>query len=266
MTPERIRWEGTDAVLGVDAVYKSVKVCFSPYDKTELMEPKIALNRLYPFATDLLVRTSYSVDGNDLMNAPEGFYIDLFQSTPNPENLSIHKNSMPFRINPVFSGSESEGLAWIVKIRANKYGLYNEILKNPVFTNYETLMKINKRIEVPNVRLTKFWGKKNQRLLRLKMGILLDMRYNPFESAGAYNEEGDYDGLRNKIRGVHIPFRMRVKDINGNVVKHYANVAYDEKNGIGYSVLDWRVKKYRLERGDADCNQYSRIRRELYNI
>lgn len=225
LTPEQIRWEGTDAVLGVDAVYKSVKVSFSPYDKTELMEQKMTFDGLFPFATNLLVNT-------DLINTTEGFYIDLFQSKPNPKNIFVNKNSMPFRINPIFSGAESEGLAWIVKVGANQYGLYNEIIKNPVFTEYDTLMKIDKRIEVPNIRSSRFWGKQNERQLRLKMSILIDVRYNPFESAGEYNESEDYNNFRHKIRSVHIPFRMRVKDANGTVIKHYANVNYDKENRI----------------------------------
>ena len=80
--PELIHWEGKDAVLGVDAVYKSAKVSFSPYDKTELMKQEVITEGLSPFATDLLVRTDYSVGSDDLMNASEGFYMDLFQSVP----------------------------------------------------------------------------------------------------------------------------------------------------------------------------------------
>ena len=149
--PELIHWEGKDAVLGVDAVYKSAKVSFSPYDKTELMKQEVITEGLSPFATDLLVRTGYSVGSDDLMNASEGFYMDLFQSVPAPKGLFIHKHAMLFKIDPVFSNYEGEGVAWIVKIRANQYGLYNTIVNNSLFTNYETLIKIDKKIDVPNV-------------------------------------------------------------------------------------------------------------------
>ena len=232
--PELIHWEGKDAVLGVDAVYKSAKVSFSPYDKTELMKQEVITEGLSPFATDLLVRTDYSVGSDDLMNASEGFYMDLFQSVPAPKGLFIHKHAMLFKIDPVFSNYEGEGVAWIVKIRANQYGLYNTIVNNSLFTNYETLIKIDKKIDVPNVLSSVSYGKKRQRLLRLKMGVLLDVRYNPFETSGDYNEQGDYEKMRTKIRCVHIPFRMRIRNAEGIVVKHYANVSYDKKIGVSY--------------------------------
>lgn len=224
--PELIHWEGKDAVLGVDAVYKSAKVSFSPYDKTELMKQEVITEGLSPFATDLLVRTDYSVGSDDLMNASEGFYIDLFKSTPAPKNITIHKNAMPFKINSIYSNFEGEGLAWIVKIRANQYGYYNTIIGNSVFMGYEKLMEIDKKIAVPNIFQTGVYDKRNQRLLRLRMNILLDVRYNPFEQPGKYNESEDYNNMKYNIRSVHIPFRMKIKDALGHVLKHYVNATY----------------------------------------
>ena len=48
----------------------------------------------------------------------------------------------------------------------------------------ELKKKIDKKIDVPNVLSSVSYGKKRQRLLRLKMGVLLDVRYNPFETSG----------------------------------------------------------------------------------
>lgn len=59
--------------------------------------------------------------------------------------------------------------------------------------------------------------------LRLQMEMLLDCRYNPFNEAGKYNEEGNTENWREKAVYVFVPFSATVRDNGGNALYHYVN-------------------------------------------
>ncbi len=59
--------------------------------------------------------------------------------------------------------------------------------------------------------------------LRVKLDVLLDVRYNPFEEASEHNEEGDFKNLKKYANLGYIPVRLLLYNAAGEVIYHLVN-------------------------------------------
>lgn len=277
-TPEAATWDGDSQTLGTDVVYNNVKITFSPYANTELLDgddfalptswydaSKVDMFMDASETADISSRTvfsyikNYSEEvSNDEVGSP--YWQDGIQRVDftlhvcgrkktcspltigdgfgtNPRFLHIEPNygsvtatdcvatllweggiyreaSSPYKwicphqdhkaITIAAAGYADDGTTSALHA-SNKNKLLTVFTVDPIF--------------IPPMADTK------NLFLRLKLPQLLDVRYNPFEDAGEYNEQGNSDTFNDSrfTVQIYIPVRILLKDGNGNVLMHYTN-------------------------------------------
>lgn len=216
--PETIIWNLDDSSLSVDKIYNNVKVNFSPYEKTELIKGKIPSDSI---GTEKQLTTLVYTESN---SSEIGFYTYLSDTG---SGVTKNEKAKYFKIEPVFSGQECDGIAWTVKTHTDMTD-YISYANDATSNIGSLLMKIPESPYLNYLGL----GKDNYRL-KLTMQILFDVRYNPFEEAQVQNEEGDYDRLKNWCNFVYVPFILTLRDANGTALYHWENK--DTKNSTSFA-------------------------------
>ncbi|MDD3038652.1 hypothetical protein [Bacteroides sp.] len=227
--PETVRWESDDAVLGVDKIYKNVTLSFSPYPQKELYTTTLTKKLLDERADCYYVAKDNGQNIQARNNI--GFMIDLKKTPGVSGELEINTSSaMLFKITPVYSGYEAFGIASRVRnvhtLLSSSYGV------TPIDTSANSnsyIFKVCRTLSLPETRSifesstsgVADFGATNI-MLRLKVEALIDARYNPFEEATDSNEKGGYEKLQN-IKEYSIAYKLRIKDLNGDVKMHYEN-------------------------------------------
>lgn len=249
-----VEWSDTDAVLGVDKVYNNVSVTFSPYLNGDLFSFPLSVDNLEE-NSDFLWKTHYGE------GAADGFRFTFYSSEAAVPGISIHKNAKFFKIDSIFSGEDSTGVAWIVeRLLANvKRGQatgaeLQQIMPNDMRRTGETLMKFDRTIELGVAGTGSGAGAIQKNCLLVSMEILIDGRYNPYEQADENNGKKNQETLRDG-GGVSfaIPFRLRLADGEGKVMKHYNNVV-KKPDGKFYPAYQlWGEGDYNATDGD-DCS------------
>lgn len=183
-----IEWQGTDAVLGVDNVYKNVDVSFSPYERTDLFkkEPEI---KSFTQESSGVVRM---YENNSYFKADLSFRMGLYQNNEIASGLKLHKNARIFQINPLASGSESLGIAWRAKTDTADESVC--VLQNGLGMDGSDLITFSKKLLIPAtcMILDENFGRTNLSV-KITLPLMLDGRYNPFEDAGTYNSKDEYE-------------------------------------------------------------------------
>ncbi|WP_455962514.1 hypothetical protein [Bacteroides bouchesdurhonensis] len=234
MIPELIRWESDDAVLGVDKIYKNVTLSFSPYPQKNLYSTTLTKKILDEGSEQYIIAKDQSASpyiGHNI-----GFTINMKKHKGVKGEIEIDEEKvMLYKITPVFSGSESFGIAARVRevygplgfgkktpVTIEGYGNMNK----PIFAIRHTqpLPESKVFLNVPN------FGQPSDPkssitniMLRLKVEALIDARYNPFEDATASNNEEFYDRFQ-EISEYNVAYVLRIIDTNGKVKMHYENM------------------------------------------
>lgn len=144
LTPEVVHWELNDAVMGVDKVYNNVKVTFSPYHNSEMLEGKVDRESVTGGMTQ-------TVNINDTENIA-GFKITLSDIG---SGFAKAKEARYFKIEPDFSGDETSGVAWTVKVKRN--GNYVSFINNASSQVGSMLLKAQKRPFLGYILNTTCW-------------------------------------------------------------------------------------------------------------
>ena len=90
-----------------------------------------------------------------------------------------------FKIDPVYSGQKEAGIAWRIKTAYNT----TEDTINPAITIAENT-SYDYVLRVPDLKYINSIGGDNR--IRIKLSMLFDVRYNPFEPEGDRNEKDNY--------------------------------------------------------------------------
>lgn len=229
-TPKMLEWNGDRQTIGTDTVYNNITVKFSPY------------------AADMV--TDGSVDASDLKDEDEKltFYSDYawnqddkpyeaFEFTPcctsKSDALVIDDTDYPiryFKMNALLGGQDCSGVAWLWRgsfpgrgdwaTYNNRNGsggqYYNQYLVQiPLWDNETYALRPIFRLR-PGI-LANMGEDRPGLKLRVKMDILLDPRYNPFEDTGDFNEKLHTRDHRNFLKKVYIPCSLWVKTKSGDV-------------------------------------------------
>jgi hypothetical protein len=226
MDAEKVWWKSDDAVFGADVVYNDVVVTFSPYADAELINGELDHDDVLPGKLDSdgrLWLMSY-----DTANDPaDGF--KMWYGAQDDLGLTLENGAMFFRIDSVYSGSDEAGV--LAMCKGNNYQTnYNSYLcgSQPKDAYNDGTHSI---IKTQSAFLGYVGGAKGKYQLKIELSVLFDVRYNPFESAGKYNEEGDWGRLNDWANFGYIPVMLYLKDANGNVKYHYENVGVMKSNG-----------------------------------
>lgn len=211
----QIEWNDVDALLGVDKTYNNVKITFSPYEKSELMNVEIPENLKCGTPGQVVVPDS---------NIP-GFEFYLSNYSDDQVTVSLGKL---FKIKSIYSGSDCAGIAYTVRMKygENPNTPYTDWLLSPTSSIGREIFKVNSKPFVSAVTIS------DNRKLKISVDMMFDVRYNPFESSSYNNEEGSWNCLRNWCNLAYIPIKLTLRDAAGNALKHYENKGVKNYYGL----------------------------------
>lgn len=244
-----IEWQSTNQMLGVDKVYNNAKVTWSPYVKSELSAETKCWTKTKAY-TDTEVYNSINSatpvkrnDGTDLFSYHSskdlGKWEDktdlgfvLLTSTEGT-GATIHSPLHRFyALIPSSDGQESEGVAmcWpsitnteeVFAGQASALGRYlNGNLPEwwmDVDTADSPVITFD-RVSIPSSYNT---GVK----LRVSMNMLMDPRYNPFESAvdsGIFAESYEMNVFNSNVNYVYVPVKIKFRPAGQDSVLTWTN-------------------------------------------
>ncbi len=217
METKEVYWKSDDAVLGADVVYNDVKLTYSPYAETTLVDGSLEHDDVLPDER----ASMYMMDYN-WMDTEEGF--KMVTGTQEGLPLTLSENAKFFRIDSVYSGSDEAGVIYGYKGNTGAnydtlYGSFPKVHSERGDTYNSAPIITCKAGFIGNHS----GGRRTIPQLKVSLDVLFDVRYNPFESASEYNESGNYDRLKKWCNFGYIPCMLRLKDAAGNVLYHYEN-------------------------------------------
>lgn len=245
---KQIVWDGTDAVMGTDKVCNNVKINFSPYADSTLIDSELKYGGDY--STDDVNLTSsvpsvgpecysyypdysskHKVEGTDWDYKLVDFTIFIDKQG---EGLSsIGENNSYFHILPMLGGSEGSGV--VVGFYTGGHGSLSSgfpKLKglSPASKDYkETVAMTTNKVYIPKLSDTDV----GRYMLRVLVEALIDPRYNPYESGEDGNEKDNYDDFSKHANYCFIPCDINLYDASGAVIWHYVNKEITQKGVVG---------------------------------
>jgi len=234
---ENVNWSDTDSVLGVDKVLNNVKVTFSPYGNTTLLDQGVSYQEDSADET-FTIPLDGELENNSYKN-PNGFTLRIGDGG---EGLIAKNGAKYFKTTPLLSGDTHTGvlLKW-QRFRPESYyptaptqlkglemlgtnsresddhtysGYYNLRWHEPTtdITAINALKEIvrTKKVYVPYLHNTDY-------KLRMKTEILFDFVLNPFEGSGKFNVETDnlINGSE-EVNYIYIPVKIRLWNNNND--------------------------------------------------
>ena len=223
MGTEEVWWKADDAYLGVDVVYNNVKVTFSPYADSKLVNTELEHENVLP---DKEATRKYLMD-NDWNNPADGFRIVVGDQDDLP--MTLANGAKFYRIDSDYSGNDEAGVIWSYKGQASSN--YSQILLN----SFAKARNNGVCTSVPIISTKpSFLGyvsyKRTSFKLKITLDLLFDVRYNPFEDASRPNEEGNWERLNDWCNFGYVPVMLYLKDAKGNILYHYENSGVIDQN------------------------------------
>lgn len=233
-----VEWSDVDALIGADKVYNNVTITFSPYSSATLidgsLDPEEVLKDQPVGESGTLIKTSWNA------TAAEGFRI-VYGEDQNAEvevgDLVLSNHAVPFRIDPEYSGSSEAGAMWGFRVFEGVWNGQKPISPlSPDTSQYIDTDRVKEIIQVPSRYV--LGGTESKFKLRISVEVLFDVRYNPFESAGSDNEEGNWDKFQNWVNYGYIPVQILLRDLSGKIRYFYDNnwIRMSDRYGSGYWV------------------------------
>ncbi len=221
-TPLRIAWSAESQTLATGAVYNDLSVAYSPYaggSGDAVCEMELDHDDLEFAGPE---HTAHYKFGNHADSLP-GF--DLSYGEPKPEmaDISDRRLACAYRIDAVYSGSDGAGIAGCItsnvidSTTAYKVRLFGKVSwaghrdSAGFYDNIGTLFAA-RPARICTTADTDC-------LLRVKLKMLLDSRYNPFESADKPNEEGNYERQQKYWNIVYVPVRIWIETDGGSKMR-----------------------------------------------
>ena len=225
---EKVWWKSDDAYLGVDSVYNNVKVTFSPYADTKLISAELQHDEVLANKEST---QQYQMD-TDWENPIDGFRIVTGEQTDLPMTLS--NGAKWFRIDSQYSGSDECGVVWGYKGYSKNN--YSQNILNKITSSI--INGVNRSVKIISTQ-EGFLGyvsyNRSSYKLKVSLDVLLDVRYNPFETASKHNEEGSYQRLKDWSNFGYVPVMLYLKDTDGNILYHYENSKVMAQDGYKHT-------------------------------
>lgn len=228
MNAEDVEWAGNDAAISHDAVYNNATVRFSPYAEDTIIEGNVTVNER--LTEGRVIKTSYdALHPDDVL---DGFRV-RYGGNIIAEGVTVEHDAVMFEIESAYSGSDASGVLWCLKAGDDSLdgGSCRQLVRNaqPCFYQGDNInIFVGEKIATFPLQylnyVTPVSGVREQFKLRLNLDLLFDVRYNPFEEAGKYNEKDNYDKMMDKCKFVYVPIMVRLLDApGGNCLYHLAN-------------------------------------------
>lgn len=191
ITPVPVEWDSDDAVYGVDKAYNNIRLTFSPYAKTDLIDCSISGDDV----NDI-------VRGGTVYNNEKREYEAFELRVSDSGKFMKHPGAKFFKIIPRLSGSDDAGLVSVAKIMANLSNLYVDWALPIDVKSTEVLMTTP---EIP------IYLKDDNLKLKINLKVLISDLIDPFS-----NSESE---LANAIDRLYIPVRITLTTADGK--KYY---------------------------------------------
>ena len=245
-----IEWDGSSQTMGVDSVYNNAKITWSTYAQSGNLSPEscwpesietppnvAALNNVSGGSMNGAQYFSYHYENKDLVKwwdaQDYGFTIWLAKQGDNAELTNT--NVRFFRIVPQYDGTECEGVAvkWtaVAGIKITYPGGYDMSYRfvpygvnladlTGFLTDIGPALFKNNGVWVPPVETA------SDLLLRVRLDMLLDPRFNPFESAennGLVNYKDFYSNWNTHGNFVYVPVTIKFQPDGSDTVYVWDN-------------------------------------------
>lgn len=249
-----------DVVLGVDKVYNNVKLTFSPYGNAEMMKGTVEEDPSQTVDSGpnlkATIKQNYERNNYGSLIALDGF--KLYYDETHKSNMEISGGAKFFQMRAIYSGQDETGV--IASFKRGDYsvaeedGASNKVTQQliaardcgtiaggnvnstllvtcpPVFLGYVSYLRMDYR-------------------LRINLDLLFDVRYNPFEAEGDYNDnakwynglfnwsshDGPYQNMQDWCNQGYVPIKLTLVDDAGNALYHYENRRILESDGYDHS-------------------------------
>lgn len=253
-------WSSDSSTMGVDVVYNNAKITWSTYAQSGNLAPedcwtqetdvnKVNINNInaLTYKGSEYVSFHYSTDLKDWIDATDtGFTLWLNSQGRNAE-ICVDGPKF-FKIVPQYDGQEAEGIALTTpRIQAWKVGdsknwaaqaQYGKAGINPAY-----LQGTADTIDFALFRSARVWipptDKPGDLLLRITLELLLDPRFNPFESAENWLKYLEIKDWQNqwKARGnfLYVPVTIKFKPDGSDQIYCWDN-RYICKQGVNSPV------------------------------
>lgn len=251
---EKIIWHDEDQMMGVDKVANNVKISFSPYASSELINGEIEFGGEYSVEQTNLVAApgascySYYPDYSDEHRQGSNWDYNLinftiFLSQSGKGLAYVNPSARWFHILPVVGGpSECDGIAWGFYSGGHgsidEYHHWPKQILNAVCKIKNTEVMRTNRVFLPKLSSENI----SKYRVRLSLEMLMDARYNPFSDANGGNEEGNCNNVKVWTGWAFVPVAVTMYDDNGAAICHYvnSNIARSASVGhLGYAVGSW---------------------------
>ena len=244
-----IRWNNSNQVLGVDVVYNNAKITWSPYAMSGNCAPESCWDSSIPTPASLIALNTpngvtqngatylsyhYSGELDDWLDAGDCGFTLWTAKTGN--NAILGENTEFFRIVPQLDGNEAEGIAirWRgvrgYKLSASgssetmfqsvAHGVTEDELAGTLASVGGLLFR-SADIYIPKVE------KPESLLLRIKIELLLDPRFNPFESASnihsSFEQKDWYEHFNTFGNFVYVPVVVKFQPTGSSTVYVWTN-------------------------------------------
>lgn len=242
VTASEVEWDGNYSELSADKVYNNVTVTFSPYADSVMMEGKVEKSSsLTSSSGGTLIYRDYQRDSINHISSLEGFR--FHHNTTLESNMTVQGGAHFFQICPIFSGSEETGVVESFKSGDNPVSIEGEVnsqVTQKLITPSNcgtTVGSGTAIIQCPRVYLGYSSYRNNNYLLKVALDCLFDVRYNPFEDAGDYNDnaswssgvfglvknDGPYQNMQDWCNFAYIPIKLTIESADGTALYHYEN-------------------------------------------
>lgn len=278
---EPIVWDGSSQTMGVDVVYNNAKITWSTYAQSGNLLPSecwgnidtdaslIALNNLSGGSKNGANYFSYhySTNINDWLDATDcGFTI---WTATDGLNAELGEGVKFFKIVPQYDGTESEGIAiywksvagYKIGTSSNWYAEYKQQAHGNGKLPGTSLNSIGPALFKTN----KVWlppvDSNSKLMLSICIDMLLDPRFNPFESASnlmKYVEQKDwYDQFNRYGNFIYVPVTIKFQPDGSNTVYVWTNRRIVTRSvGSPVTTLDGTYGDWAIYSGDNNPNEW----------
>lgn len=211
-TAKAIYWRGASSTLSVDKVYSKVTATLSAYGDNTVMETTISHDDIEYAATPKSAmvyapgRSGYQGFKAEWGAASNAADMGL---TPTSDSRAAY-----YRQTAIYSGSDDGAIAGLIKLNADKtvapqFGYHS----NPLYVDAD-----GKPSNLTSLLQSgRYWLGKVASAYRLcvKLEILFDARYNPWEQANTDNEEGNYNAQSKRWLICYVPVVIYLDGVDG---------------------------------------------------
>lgn len=260
----QVVWDSTDSVLSADKIFNNVKVTFSPYADAEMMKGTVETEPSQTNQNGTKIYQNYHKSGySQIPDSLEGF--TLHYDKTHQSNMELNPNQgkvMFFQICSIYSGQDETGIIATYKhghdAVAEEDGASSKV-RHQLLTPKDcgTISKGNVSSSLlftcPKAFLGYVSYLRTDYKLRINLNLLFDVRYNPFEQEGDYNDnakwynglfnwsshDGPYQNMQDWCNFGYVPIKLSLVDATGNALYHYENRAILDSDGYDHSKGKW---------------------------